>query len=76
MVSRTYMTAQPPPPTTLKRFLDQEAFPWAINAAGAVEGVLWRMSEAARRQPAIAVLAAIALGAAAGSARRRRLRRR
>ena len=75
MISRTYMVAQPPPPTTLKRFLDQEAFPWAINAAGAVESVLWRVSEAARRQPVVAVFAALALGAAASSARRRSRRR-
>ena len=62
MVGRAYLLAKRRPPTALKRAIDQRMIPAAIDAAGALEAVLERISVSATRQPITALGAAFGLG--------------
>ena len=64
MVSRSYMEAQRPRPTPLKRFVDQQVVPAAIDMAGGVEAGLERLAATVRQRPATVLAASVALGAA------------
>lgn len=59
MVSKSYMLEKKPGPSSLRVFIDQQVIPVGINMAGAVEGVLERVSVRTRQQPATAVGAAL-----------------
>ena len=64
MVSQAYMLHRPGAPSALKRFVDQRAFPVAINALGAVEARVERVAARSRRSP----LAVLSLAAGCGAA--------
>lgn len=64
MVSRSYMEAQRPRPTSLKRFVDQQVMPAAIDLAGGMEAGLERLATTVRQRPATVLAASVALGAA------------
>ncbi len=62
MVSRDYMLKKGAGPSGAKVFLDQKVVPAAINAAGAVEGVLELLAVRVRRMPVAALAAALGTG--------------
>ena len=62
MVSRDYMLKKEGGPSAPKLFLDQKVIPAAIDAAGAVEGVLERVAVRVRRMPVAALAAALGTG--------------
>ncbi len=62
MVDRDYMLKKGAGPSAPKVFLDQKVVPAAINAAGAVEGVLERVAVRVRRMPVAALAAALGTG--------------
>jgi hypothetical protein len=62
MVDRSYLLNRPPRPSGLKRYVDQEVIPLAIDAAGALEAVLERLSRRAAAQPLTAAAAAFGIG--------------
>ena len=62
MVGRDYMLKKGAGPSAPKVFLDQKMLPVAINAAGAVEGVLEKLAVRVRRKPVVALAAALGTG--------------
>ncbi len=62
MVDRDYMLKKGAGPSASKVFLDQTIVPIAINAAGAVEGVLERVAVRVRRMPVTALAAGLGTG--------------
>ncbi len=62
MVSRDYLLKKGAGPSAPKLFLDQTIIPAAIDAAGAVEGVLERVAVRVRRMPVAALAAALGTG--------------
>ena len=73
MVDRDYLLAQPPGPSALKVKWDQQAMPVLIDAAGAVEAQLDKLTSAVRRVPVTCVLIAAGIGFLAAQAGRARL---
>ncbi len=62
MVDRDYMLKKGAGPSAPKLFLDQTVIPVAIDAAGAVEGVLEQVAVRVRRTPVAALAAALGTG--------------
>ena len=62
MVGRDYMLKKGAGPSAPKVFLDQKVVPAAIDAAGAVEGVLELLAVRVRRTPVAALAAALGAG--------------
>ncbi len=62
MVSNEYMTGRPSPPSEMKRFVDQQVFPAAINGAAAIERSAQLLSERTRSQPLGFCVGAMAIG--------------
>ena len=62
MVGRDYLLKKGEGPSAPKLFLDQRVIPLAIDAAGAVEGVLERVAVRVRRMPVSALVAALGSG--------------
>ena len=62
MVTKSYMLDRPPPPSPAKVFVNQQAIPRLIDAAGGFETLLQRMSNGARRRPGVAVISAFGCG--------------
>ena len=62
MVTKAYELDRPPPPSPLMQWVDRRLVPATLNAAAPVEGVLYRLSDRARRDPIVALLGAVALG--------------
>ena len=62
MVSASYMVSKPAPPSALMRFIDQQAIPVAIDAAGSMEMALEHAAVAARKSPLAALAMAVGFG--------------
>ena len=62
MVDRDYLLSEPPPPSPLKVRWDQQAMPMLIDAAGAVEGQLEKVSATVRQAPITCMLIAAGFG--------------
>ena len=62
MIDRDYLLKKGAGPSAPKLFLDQKVIPMAIDAAGAVEGVLERVAVRVRRRPVSALAAALGTG--------------
>ena len=75
MVSVGYMIDNPGPPGRLRTFVNQRVMPPAIDAAGTVESAVYALCDEVRARPATSLLAAAALGFAAGALIFRRPRR-
>ncbi len=65
MVNKSYMLEQKPPPSALKRIIDQDVIPVAINSAASVEMMLERVSVRTREQPVLALGTALTTAFAA-----------
>ncbi len=63
MVSRRYMLAKQPKPSSAKVVFDQEVIPVFINAAGRAEAALEGFARLVRRSPAGTLCGAVAAGA-------------
>ncbi len=75
MVSVGYMIDNPGPPRGLNSFINRRVIPPAIDAAGAVESAIYELGEHVRAKPNTSMVAAAALGLAAGAFVFRRVRR-
>ena len=62
MVTTSYMLERPAPPSRTTAFVHQTAVPALIDAAGAMEMRLQRLSVIARRAPLVSVGAALGVG--------------
>jgi hypothetical protein len=62
MVTKAYVLEQPPGPSPAKRWVDQRLVPAMINGIAPVEGALNRVSQGSKRNPALALGAALACG--------------
>jgi hypothetical protein len=51
MVSPNYALARPAPPSTVRRYFDQQVMPMAIDAAGELEALLEQLRQRTRRYP-------------------------
>ena len=74
MVSKSYMLEKKPPPSGLRRIIDQGVFPVAIDTAASVEMMLERVSVRTREQPVLALGTAFTTAFAASLAVRYLLR--
>jgi hypothetical protein len=74
MIDRRYVLEKPPAPPAWKRYLDLTVLPTLIDAAGALEGVVERVSVGGRVRPLTQIAVALGLGYGLGwitSGRRR-----
>ena len=69
MVDKSYMLSEPPGPSALKVKWDQQAIPLLIDAAGAVEVQLEKVSATVRRLPLTCLLVAAGVGLLAARVR-------
>ena len=62
LISRSYLSKRPAPPSAVKVLVDQSVIPSLIDAAAAVEIQFERIAACARRTPLLGVAAAFGIG--------------